>query len=271
MSGCDSTSNMGTPTSAKALKISFQVRLRPPRLAKVPSHRQNQNQLHPLRWLKVHRPDLDPAPARPKPSCPTSFTADKRHEADAVGPRNPVDELVVVDQRKQEHRDHAAADPVDLLGMEADDTSYAASRSKSQARRWCTSSEHDSEQRPVEVAKTHDAAHRAHWDFTCRHLPRQGWRQVSFADSGPRLSTGLRGHFAIPADHSIRANEELARVQLRRCLTFCIRCRIGRRPHRLPLLRAAWVPSPEQGCAPAAAASRHMPRPHVHQAAPDNS
>ena len=92
---------MGTPTMAKALKMSGQVSRRAAQVREVARHHQDENQLHPLRRLKEHRPELDPAPAT------EGFMANAGNEdgsdgdeKDAVRPRNPVEQPMVVDLAK---------------------------------------------------------------------------------------------------------------------------------------------------------------------------
>ena len=87
-------------------------------VGEIPRHRKNQNQLHPLRGLKLHVADLDPAP-RTQHLDAEDPHRNQRQQAHPIGPWGEVDQLVVVDAGKDEHGYQPARDPVDLLGVEA--------------------------------------------------------------------------------------------------------------------------------------------------------
>ncbi len=65
-------------------------------VGKVAGHDQNQHQLDPLRGLKLHGADADPA-ARAEHLVSHGFDRDQRNKEDAVSPGSPIEEPVVID------------------------------------------------------------------------------------------------------------------------------------------------------------------------------
>ena len=65
-------------------------------VGEVAGHGEDQDQFDPLGGLKLHVADADPAP-RAEDLVAEDLDGDQREEADAVGPGNIIDQVVVVD------------------------------------------------------------------------------------------------------------------------------------------------------------------------------
>jgi hypothetical protein len=85
----------------------------------VARNRDDQDQLYPLRRLEVSTvAEVDPAPCAENLGA-HQLHCDQRSDTDANGPRNDVDQDVVVNQRDEEHQHQAECEELDLLMVEA--------------------------------------------------------------------------------------------------------------------------------------------------------
>ena len=153
----------GNAHQGKCLQDLFPGEAAPAQVGEITRHGDDQHQLDPLGGLKVHRPEFDPA-ARAQNLLAHRQHRNQRHQADSVGPGNVIDQLVVVDLGKDEHRRQPANDPVDLLGMEAGVFGVQRGRVNLKDRNRAQH-EHHGEQRPIEIAKAEEAAHRIYCPF----------------------------------------------------------------------------------------------------------
>ena len=131
----------------------------------------------------------------PSALCPTSLHRDQRKQANAVSPGSPIEQPVVVDLGEDEHHDQAADDPEDLLGVEAGEPGVQRGRVDLKHRDGAEQ-QHHAEQRPVEVAKAHEAADGAHGFFqempgsiTPRSEGRMGSGSCQAVPAGDLLAT----------------------------------------------------------------------------------
>jgi len=96
--------------------MSFQGQRAAAKIGEVTGHRDDQNELHPLRGLELDMADPDPALGA-KHFDSKQLDCNQGDQEDAVGPRNEVDQLVIVDSGENKHADKPARDPEHLLGV----------------------------------------------------------------------------------------------------------------------------------------------------------
>ena len=119
---------------------------------------EDQDQLDPLRRLKVDAAaEVDPAPASHHLGAHQEH-GDQRQQADAVGPGRDVDQAVVVDDGDEKHQHDADEQKLDLLLAEAVELGVQR-RGLDLEHADDGDQQHQGEEHPVEVAERGEAAH----------------------------------------------------------------------------------------------------------------
>src|SRR5947209_20172227 len=107
----------------------------------------------------MHGTDLDPAPGAQHLGA-DYLHGDKEDDENSIGPRNPVDEPVVIDPGEDEHGDQASRYPKKLLVVEVGIHVLCVQGGGIDFQHGNgADEEYQREQAPVEVAESQEAAH----------------------------------------------------------------------------------------------------------------